>query len=68
MLLKNHLIEVFKKASLENNILLKENMTSAPPTRHTARKVSTGTSSSAILIIGQFTPQNKVRKNNRRNP
>ena len=25
MLLKNHLIEVFKKASLENNILLKEN-------------------------------------------
>ena len=26
MLLKNHLIEVFKKASLENNILLKENI------------------------------------------
>ena len=26
MLLKNHLIEVFKKASLENNILLKENV------------------------------------------
>ena len=25
MLLKNHLIEVFKKASLENNFLLKEN-------------------------------------------
>jgi len=24
MLLKNHLIEVFKKASLENNLLLKE--------------------------------------------
>ena len=26
MLLKNHLVEVFKKASLENNILLKENI------------------------------------------
>ena len=26
MLLKNHLIEVFKKASLENNLLLKENI------------------------------------------
>ena len=26
MLLKNHLIEVFKKASLENNFLLKENI------------------------------------------
>ena len=26
MLLKNHLIEVFKKASLENNFLLKENV------------------------------------------
>ena len=26
MLLKNHLIEVFKKASSENNILLKENI------------------------------------------
>ena len=26
MLLKNHLIEVFKKASLENNSLLKENI------------------------------------------
>jgi len=26
MLLKNHLIEVFKQASLENNILLKENI------------------------------------------
>ena len=26
MLLKNHLIEVFKKASIENNILLKENI------------------------------------------
>jgi len=26
MVLKNHLIEVFKKASLENNILLKENI------------------------------------------
>ena len=26
MLLKNHLIEIFKKASLENNILLKENI------------------------------------------
>jgi len=26
MLLKNHLIEVFKKASLENNVLLKENI------------------------------------------
>ena len=26
MLLKNHLIEVFKKASYENNILLKENI------------------------------------------
>jgi len=26
MLLKNHLIEVFKKASLENNIMLKENI------------------------------------------
>ena len=26
MLLKNYLIEVFKKASLENNILLKENI------------------------------------------
>jgi len=26
MLLKNHLIEVFKQASLENNILLKENV------------------------------------------
>ena len=26
MLLKNHLIEVFKKASSENNILLKENV------------------------------------------
>ena len=26
MLLKNHLIEVFKKASLEKNILLKENI------------------------------------------
>ncbi len=26
MLLKNHLIEVFKKASLENDILLKENI------------------------------------------
>ena len=26
MLLKNHLIEVFKKASLENNILIKENI------------------------------------------
>ena len=26
MLLKNHLIQVFKKASLENNILLKENI------------------------------------------
>ena len=26
MLLKNHLIEVFQKASLENNILLKENI------------------------------------------
>ena len=26
MLLKNHLIEVYKKASLENNILLKENI------------------------------------------
>jgi len=26
MLLKNHLIEVFKKASLKNNILLKENI------------------------------------------
>ena len=26
MLLKNHLKEVFKKASLENNILLKENI------------------------------------------
>ena len=28
MLLKNHLIEVFKKASLDNNILLKENVLS----------------------------------------
>jgi len=26
MLLKNHLIEIFKKASLENNILLKDNI------------------------------------------
>ena len=26
MLLKNHLIEVFKQASLENNFLLKENV------------------------------------------
>ena len=26
MLLKNHLVEVFKKASLENNILIKENI------------------------------------------
>ena len=26
MLLKNHLIEIFKKASLENNFLLKENI------------------------------------------
>ena len=26
MLLKNHLVEVFKKASLENNFLLKENV------------------------------------------
>ena len=26
MLLKNHLIEVFKKASSENNVLLKENI------------------------------------------
>ena len=26
MLLKNHLIEVFRKASLENNLLLKENI------------------------------------------
>ena len=26
MILKNHLIEVFKKASSENNILLKENI------------------------------------------
>ncbi|MBW3075155.1 glycoprotein, partial [Prochlorococcus marinus str. MU1417] len=26
MLLKNHLIEVFKKASSENNFLLKENI------------------------------------------
>ena len=26
MLLKNHLIEVFKKASFENNFLLKENI------------------------------------------
>jgi len=26
MLLKNHLIEVFQKASSENNILLKENI------------------------------------------
>ena len=26
MLLKNHLIEVFKKASSENNILIKENI------------------------------------------
>ena len=26
MLLKNHLIEVFKQASLENNFLLKENI------------------------------------------
>ena len=26
MLLKNHLIEVFKKASLENNLMLKENI------------------------------------------
>jgi len=26
MLLKNHLVEVFKKASSENNILLKENI------------------------------------------
>ena len=26
MLLKNHLIEVFKKASSENNLLLKENI------------------------------------------
>jgi len=26
MLLKNHLIEVFKKASSENNFLLKENV------------------------------------------
>jgi len=26
MLLKNHLIEVFKKASLEKNFLLKENV------------------------------------------
>ena len=26
MLLKNHLIEVFKKASLENNFLLKDNI------------------------------------------
>ena len=26
MLLKDHLIEVFKKASLENNLLLKENL------------------------------------------
>jgi len=26
MLLKNHLIEVFKKASLENNFLIKENI------------------------------------------
>ena len=26
MLLKNHLIEVFKKASFENNLLLKENI------------------------------------------
>ena len=28
MLLKNHLIEVFKQASLENNFLLKENVVS----------------------------------------
>ena len=59
MLLKNHLIEVFKKASLENNLLLKENIVVKWVHRFGFDSLNDLLSHSPLLMKNQYEEENQ---------